>query len=164
MVDNRNMNLGLSALVVSFLISTGCASGPAFVAPEPASSDQAQVYVYRQSKVLGGAATHWVAVDGAANPPWLANGAYLHFRLNPGRHTITMTRRFEPLRCGSDPLMLDLKPGQTVYVEADVDGRASGAYPNAAGSPITIMQWSCGMTPRNESDALPAITGLKRMD
>ena len=126
----------------------GCATGPAFKAPEAAPAQQAQLYVYRTFGVYGGGVSHKITIDGKAETLSMPNGSWQRVLLAPGAHTVAIKDYFSTMDCGS--LGISMAPGQTVYV-ADAVKTTQG---------LGALYVSCGVVQKPEAEALKDMVGL----
>jgi hypothetical protein len=106
----------LSASAATLAIAAGCATGPAFKAPEPAPADRAQLYIYRPMVLAGGGTVHKVTVDGKADTLSLPNASWQRVVLAPGVHTVAIKDYFGAMPCAPQPLVVTLEAGSTAYV------------------------------------------------
>ena len=65
------------------IASAGCATGPAFVAPEPSLSGSAVVYLYRAQSIFGAGVKPEIWID-ARQVGAMLNGGYKRFEVMPG--------------------------------------------------------------------------------
>lgn len=139
-------------LAVALLLSA-CASGPAFMAVEPARDGEAIVYLYRESGIRAAASSFDVALDGQPAGE-LKNGAFLRlvYRGAPGLIGL-QAKGCEPLKRG-----LALRPGDIAFVQAEiVHGMQS------VGGQAGFLN-SCRLVRRSEAEALPVLRSLRRSD
>ena len=140
------------ATVVSLAWLTGCATGPAFVAPEAPLAERAAVYVYRQFAIGGAAISHAVTIDGAPAGV-LRNGAYLR---SVAVAELPISLRVD--KCAPLPNGLRVRAGEIAYVEARlISGSVEfgGRY---------YFDYRCELVRRTEAEALPALTALRRAE
>lgn len=137
--------LGVIAITSALV---GCATGPAFKAPEPAPVDRAQLYVYRPMMIYGGGVVHKITIDGKAETLSLPNASWQRVLLTPGAHTVSIKDYFNLMPCGG--LGVELAAGQTAYV-ANLVKTTQGLG--------TIYVW-CTMVGKSEAEALKDMAGL----
>jgi len=149
---NASLRLGASPVAAMVLVA-GCATGPAFVAPEVPQAGEAAIYLYRQGAIGGAAITHAVTVNG--NPAGkLLNGSYLRVAL-PVPHNLV-----DLLLVGCPRLRqpLSLRAGQTAYVQAMLINKTFESGGRA------YFDYGCQLAQQSEADALNSLAGLRRVD
>lgn len=129
----------------------GCASGPAFLAPQAPAPDEAVVYVYRASSILGAGISHALMLDGRPLGK-LVNGSHLRVEVKTGERFASLAS-FE---CASPRQPLVLRPGKTAYVQLALIGKTI-----AVGG-RHLFDYGCAMSLRSEDEALPILKGLPR--
>lgn len=135
------------------LSAAACATGPAFVAPEPPAAGEAVVYLYRMAAIGGAAIKHPVTFNGVPSGV-LLNGSYLRYTTYAGNQPISM--RLE--RCAPLAQGLRLRDGEVAYVQARlISGSVElgGRY---------YFDYHCQLVRRGEAEALPVLTGLRRAE
>jgi hypothetical protein len=134
-----------SALLLSLL--GGCATGPAFKAPEAAPSELAQIYVFRPFNLHNAYISNKLTVDGSPKTLSLPNASWRRLVVTPGRHTLEVENYLGSIRCGGTAITVSA--GQTAYVVNDI--RVYGG---------TSLIFQCFVEQRSEELALKEITGL----
>jgi hypothetical protein len=86
----------------------GLATAGSFAQQQPAQS--ATLIFYREAHFGGSARKPSIYIDGI-EASRLKNGSYFSVPVEPGKHNLTSVTKREP------PLVIDLKPGETGYVE-----------------------------------------------
>ena len=126
----------------------GCATGPAFKAPESAPADRAQLYVYRPLVMAGGGVAHKITIDGSAETLSLPNASWQRVLLAAGTHTVSIKDYFNIMPCGG--VSIDLAQGQTAYL-ANVVKTTQG---------LGALYVGCGVIEKPEEEALKDMVGL----
>lgn len=153
---SRALGSAYSAALTGLLTATllaGCASGPAFVAPQAPAPDSAVLYVYRTSSILGAGIKHALMLDGRPLGK-LVNGSHMRIEVKT-KERIASLASFE---CASPKQTLVLRPGKTAYVQLALINKTvtvGGRH---------LFDYGCEMLLRSEDDALPVLTGLPRAD
>ena len=145
--------VGLAIGVSSVL--AGCASGPAFQAPEEPQPGSAQLYVYRPTRFVGGVNVHQVKIDARADALRLPNGSWQRVQLTPGTHTVAISDYLGIMHC-RPLLQVQLQAGQTAYVENVVE---LASY-TAAGN-VGFSNLACSTVVRSADQALKDLSGLR---
>lgn len=166
--QERTVVRGNFMLLLALMAIAGCASGPAFVAPEPPGSEfRAMIYVYRARAIPGAGVEHEVWVDAAKTV--LLNGSYQRFEVFalpptsaaagrdgwPGAEPFLGNRVASP-DCGIQGVALRLTAGQVAYVQLELVSETfelGGRY---------YFDYGCRFVQRSEADALPVLRGLRR--
>jgi hypothetical protein len=138
----KNITTAAFAGVLAAL--SGCASGPTFVSAEPAPADRAQIYIYRQVGFYGAVRTHDVVLSGQTDVFVVPNGSWKRVAVTPGTHALSIA-------CAPKPLALELRAGETVFVEDTIVVQAF-----VGGTSI-----SCDAVVRPQDRALKEMAGLK---
>ena len=143
--------VGIACVVA--IVSTGCATGPAFTTAEAPHGGRAVVYLYRVSALSGAAISHGVRLDGHPMGR-LLNGSHLRLELPAAGRLVELQAE------GCPPLQQPLapRPGQILYVQLALVSKTvelGGKY---------YFDYGCQLVQRSASEALPAITGLARAD
>jgi Protein of unknown function (DUF2846) len=99
---------------------TGCAVpvGAAFTAASKPPEGQAQVYIYRKSRMYASGQSFYVQLD-KQDMGKLANGSYVQLQIPAGSHMVSV----QPgVLSGTYTAQLQLKPGETAYLSVEVAG------------------------------------------
>jgi hypothetical protein len=137
-----------TALVIAAL--AGCATGPAFVAPEPPSAGRAVVYVYRESSVFGAGVKPQVWVGTRLVGPVLSGG-FTRVELLPDE-TLILSPSCQPAS-----ITLTTAAGHSAYVQVELVNKTAdfgGRY---------YFDYGCRFVQRSEAEALPALRGLRKI-
>lgn len=143
----------VAACLVPALLLSACASGPAFEVPERPQPHQAVLYLYRTAGIQGVANRY----DASFSGQWVGRlmaGSYLRVLLPADGATRTLRVQ----GCVPDATLLSPLPGQTLYLQAQIQPRAL----TLGGK--SYFNHQCMLVARPEADALPEITGLRRSD
>lgn len=143
----------LTAAVAVTMAVSGCASGPPFIAVDQVPQGQGQVYVYRTWQFQGSAAVLKIIQDGVQMDKTLPNASWQHLVVPPGRHTFGLKEYLNSMSCAG--AQVDVGVGQTVFLGVDF------TFVSTVGTQTYSV---CKLSPREESQALKDITGLKRSD
>ena len=131
----------------------GCASGPAFVAPQAPAPDAAVIYVYRGSSIFGAGIKHALMLDGRPLGK-LVNGSHLRIEVKTGERFASLAS-FE---CASPRQPLVVRPGKTAYVQLALISKT------VAVGGRHLFDYGCAMSLRSEDEALPILKGLARAE
>lgn len=134
-------------------VVAGCATGPAFVAPEAPNAGKVAVYVYRVSSIFGAGIKHQLLLDGRPLGT-LVNGSYLRVEAPAGAQSGDLGS----FGCSSPSQPLILRPGHAAYVQLTLISKTvavGGRY---------LFDYGCEMLPRSEEEAVLAMKGLPRAD
>lgn len=133
------------------LASAGCATGPAFVAPEPSTSGRAVVYVYRAQSVFGVGVKPELWID--ARPVGaMLSGGYMRFEVMPG--AMWATRVSSP-DCRSTTATVIPPATSVAYVQVELTHRSfelGGRH---------YFDYGCRLVARSEAEALAVLPGLR---
>ncbi len=155
-------------LLLALAAIAGCASGPAFVAPEPPGAEfRAVIYVYRAQAIPGSGIRHEVWVDAAKTV--LLNGSWQRFEVFASPSTLAATGRdgwpsatssrgtwVSSPDCGIQGAALRLTAGQVAYVQLELVNKTfelGGRY---------YFDYGCRFVQRSEAEALAVLPGLRR--
>jgi hypothetical protein len=135
-----------TAFVAAALVA--CATGPAFVAPEPPSSGRAVVYVYRANSLPGAAVKPelWI---GASPIGAMVNGSYVRAEVLPISTLVSSPD------CRPVGLSVALQPGTTVFFQLELTNKSfelAGRH---------YFDYGCRIVQRSEADALVQMRGLR---
>ncbi len=116
--------LNLMVLLGCIVLLSSCASGPKFVPVSDLKNDEALIYVYRTSRILGAANT-WIVRANGEPIGEIASGTYCAFRTKPGSIAFSSKLKTDfwnkPLwGDGEDKeylLTVTPKAGETIYLE-----------------------------------------------
>jgi hypothetical protein len=138
------------SIAMAFVVaaSAGCATGPAFVAPEPPGPGLALVYVYREGSVFGSGVNPQVWVGTRLVGP-LPNGGFKRVEVVPAETLI--------LSPSCQPASITLTPatGSSTYVQLELVNKTvdfGGRY---------YFDYGCRFVQRSEAEALPVLRGLR---
>ena len=111
----RKMSIALSLLTVAVALMSGCsASGPQFKAAD-LQSDQAVVYVYRNTHTYMGSGVMLNVKCDEQKAGTLINGGYVYRVLSPGEHVVTCTTE------ATAKVPFKAEAGESYYIEAEVE-------------------------------------------
>jgi hypothetical protein len=114
-------------LLFIFIISLlqGCVSGPQYKAAIKPKSDESSLYIYRVWKFAGGGKMPRIYINGKRTMI-LKNGTYANFKLPPGEYSLKAMAGDFLMETSREEgnLKIQLKPGQTHYVEWGTDLQA----------------------------------------
>ena len=82
------VGISITGLLVMFGLSGCTGNGPQFTAPQKASKGNGMLYVYRQSRFVGGGMHYDVKVDNHIIGS-MDNGEYIARELSPGTKTVS---------------------------------------------------------------------------
>jgi hypothetical protein len=140
------------AAVASFtIVSAGCATGPAFVAPEPSTSGRAVVYVYRAQSILGAGVKPEIWID-ARRVGVMVNGGYKRFEVTPGAIWATSVSAPD---CRPPSIKVVPAAGTVAYVQVELINRTfelGGRH---------YFDYGCRLAARSEAEALTVLPGLR---
>lgn len=140
------------ALPLALALVAGCASGPAFMAPEQPAPGTATVYVFRASHLLGAGVKHAAALDGRPIGT-LVNGSYLQASVAMASDAFADLRLAGCERLAK-PLLL--RAGQTYYVQASLTNKTVYLGGKA------YFDYGCVLAERSPAEATPMLQGLPR--
>lgn len=139
----------LAGLPITALLA-GCATGPAFVAPEPPQPYRAAVYVYRTQDVLGAGVRHedWFQAKPVGK---MVNGGYMRFDAIPGVIWVSAPD------CRPASIDVVLRPETIGYVQLELVNKTvefGGKY---------YFDYGCRLVQRSEAEAVTALPGLRKV-
>lgn len=129
---------------------SGCAIGPAYVAPEAPPPGQARIYVYRPFGIVG-AFGRYALVHQGKQIGKITNAGYLSFTVPAGHLELFA------VDCTPSPLVLELDAGESYYIEADVSGFYTGD-----GQRRNTWDFFCTLRYREPATGRSALHGLRR--
>jgi hypothetical protein len=134
------------------IASAGCATGPAFVAPEPSTSGSAVVYVYRAQSIFGAGVKPEIWID-ARQVGAMVSGGYKRFEVMPG--AIGATRVSSPDDCRPTSITVTPAAEAVAYVQVELTNRTfelGGRH---------YFDYGCRLAVRTEAEALAVLPGLR---
>jgi hypothetical protein len=103
-----------TALVLTGFLVSGCATlGPAFKPEQSLPSDKGTVYIYRESKMIGGAVSYTVSANGMPLAK-LSSGSYFVYHAVPGE--VEFSAQTE----AKTSVTIDIRAGEAYYVKGSV--------------------------------------------
>ena len=145
-----------SLMLALVILLTGCAaSGSQFSGVQAYGGNSATLYIFRQSKFVGGGECPAMYLSGT-KVGCLKNGGYMRVQLQAGSHKLETRNRM--LEMGPEPsINFSAKPGEIVFIEWTVsisNAVATGAVTGVSASKGFVL------TPRNL--AVTAMQNLKK--
>jgi hypothetical protein len=133
------------ALIITLLLTAGCATGPRFTGLEPITPGKSRIYVVRESKIFGSAMTFDVLMDGAKMGT-LANGGYLTQVTSPGSH-----------RMNARTSLIVATADRSTVVQVPPDGNA---FVRVEVRSFTPNSWTYVFNPITEEEAMKLLPNL----
>lgn len=130
-------------------VAAGCATGPAFVAPEPPRAGRAVVYIYRSSSMFGAGVKPQVWVAGRPVGTMLSGG-YLRVEVASGPTEIVSPN------CGPIGMPVAFEAGSVAYMQLELVNKTvdfGGRY---------YFDYGCRLVQRGETEALAVLRSLRR--
>jgi predicted small lipoprotein YifL len=156
------MKLRSSAIAVvalAGLLLAGCATlGPAYMPEQAVSADQATVYIYRDSKFVGGGVSYTVNGNGAPLAK-LSSGSYFVYHALPGE--VEFTAQTE----AKTSVTVDVKAGEVYYVKGTVGWGVFVGHPHLMLVTREVGEKeivSCKLAPGSASDPTVAAADQKQ--
>jgi hypothetical protein len=142
--------LPLRSMAIAFVAAAmaGCATGPAFVAPEPPSAGRAVVYVYRANSLPGAGVKPelWI---GASPIGAMLNGSYVRAEVLPISTLVSSPD------CRPVGLNVALQPGATAFFQLELTNKSF----ELAGK--HYFDYGCRIVQRSKTEALDQMRGLR---
>lgn len=138
-----------AALALAATALLGCASGPAFVAPEAPRAGAAAVYVYRTTGLLGAGVKHELRVGGLPVGV-VVNGGYVRVEVPAGEVVVKAPA------CLASSTRVRVEPGAVAYVQLELINKTvefGGRY---------YYDFGCRLVQRSADAALAVLPGLRR--
>jgi len=113
-----------TSLALTGLVLSGCATlGPAFKPEQYSPGDKGTVYIYRESKMIGGAVSYTVHANGMPLAK-LSSGSYFVYHAAPGE--VEFSAQTE----AKTSVTVDVKAGEVYYVKGSVGMGVFVGYPH----------------------------------
>lgn len=148
------MNIKLSFTILFFSFLTGCAAtGEKFTGVVPFSDGFSTLYIYRESRFVGGGECPDMFLDNQ-DIGCLKNGGFMKVKVSPGNHILEVRKGF--LESGNEPQIdFSSSAGEVIYIEW------SNAVNSVIVSPVVAVSATQYLFRRTEEAAVKKLANLK---
>lgn len=116
MAGSRLARVSVLLFIAAVVSMSGCARGPRAGTPlKPVDESKGDVYIYRNKSDIARAQPFYTTVDGHIGPA-LANGSYVVFHLEPGKHNVIVSPGPWGFNRGRT---IQVNPGERSYYQFD---------------------------------------------
>jgi hypothetical protein len=148
----------MTFFALAALLLAGCATlGPAYMPEQAAPADKATVYIYRDSKFVGGAVSYTVSGNGTPLAK-LSSGSYFVYHAPPGE--VEFTAQTE----AKTSVTVDVKAGEVYYVKGTVGWGVFVGHPHLMLVTSEVGEKeivACKLAPGSASDPSVAVAETK---